>query len=66
MAFIEFIQVLPKNKKVKLSVNPNNIVYFREPVESETQAGCTLFPVAGVEIYVADTYQDVKAKLSIS
>ena len=66
MAFVEFTQVLPKDKKVKLSVNPNNIVYFRQPVENEPQAGCMLFPVAGVEIYVVESYQDVKAKLAIS
>ncbi len=66
MAFIEFTRILPKNRKVKWSVNPNNVVHFQEPIDNDLQAGCILFPVAGVEIYVAELYQDVKAKLSIS
>jgi hypothetical protein len=66
MAFVEFTRILPKNKKVNWSVNSNNVVYFQEPVDSDLQAGCMLFPVAGLEIYVAESYQDVKTKLSIS
>ncbi len=66
MAFVEFTRILPKNKKAKWSVNPNNVIYFQEPVDSDLQAGCMLFPVTGLEIYVAESYQDVKAKLAIS
>jgi hypothetical protein len=66
MAFVELTRILPKNKKVKWSVDPNNVVYFQEPVDSDQQAGCMLLPVAGLEIYVVESYQDVKAKLAIS
>jgi len=66
MAFVELTRILPENKKVKWSVNPNNVVYFQEPVEGDPQAGCMLFPAAGLEIYVVESYRDVKAKLSIS
>jgi len=66
MAFVELTRILPQNKKVKWSANPNNVVYFQEPVESDLQAGCMLFPTAGDEIYVVESYQDVKAKLAIS
>jgi len=66
MAFVEFTRILPENEKVKCSVNPSNVVYIQEPIQSDLQAGCMLFPVAGLEIYVAESYQDVKKKLSIS
>ena len=66
MAFVELTRILPNNEKVKWSVNPNNVIYFEEPVDNSQQAGCMLFPGAGVEIYVVESYQDVKAKLAIS
>lgn len=64
MTFVELTRILPKNRNVKCLVNPSNVVYFHEPVDSELQAGCMLFPVAGIEIYVVESYQDVKAKFA--
>ena len=67
MAFVELTRILPENKKVKCSVNPNNVVYVQEAEDADgPQVGCMLFPVAGEEIYVAESYQDVKAKLAMS
>jgi hypothetical protein len=67
MALVELTRILPKNKKVKCSVNPNNVVYVQEAVDGdEPGAGSMVFPVAGVEIYVVESYQDVKAKLAMS
>lgn len=65
MAFVELTQILPDNKNVKCSINPNNVVYVRQAVDGDGPrgAGCMLFPVAGIEIYLAESYQDVKTKL---
>ena len=67
MAFVELTRILPRDKRVKWSVNPNNVIYFQEPVEEDPQVGCTLVSAAGtdVEINVMESYQDVKAKLAI-
>jgi hypothetical protein len=66
MAFVELTRILPENKKVKWSVNQNNIVYFQESISTEANAGCSLIDVAGTEIDVVESYQEVKAKLKDS
>jgi hypothetical protein len=66
MGYVEFTRVLPKDKEVKCSVNPANIVYFQEPPEANAKVGCTLIPVSGIEIEVVESYQIVKSKLKES
>jgi hypothetical protein len=66
MGFVDFTRVLPKDREVKCSVNPANIVYFMEPTEPNAKVGCTLVPVSGTEIDVVEAYQVVKSKLKES
>ena len=64
MAFVELTRILPKNKTVAWSVNPNNIIYFQESIDAEV--GCTLVDVAGTDIDVVESHKDVKTKLKDS
>jgi|HubBroStandDraft_6_1064221.scaffolds.fasta_scaffold3000639_1 hypothetical protein len=66
MAFIELTRILPDAKKVKCSLNAANIVYFQQPVDSNTNAGCTLVDLTGRDIDVVESYQEVAAKFKNS
>ena len=63
MPFVELTRILPESKKAKWSVNPNNIVYIQQPIESNSTIGCTLVDVSGKDIDVVESYQDVLTKL---
>ena len=63
MPFVELTRILPNSKKVKWSVNPNNIVYVQQPVEGDSTGGCTLVDLTGKDIDVVEAYQDVMAKV---
>jgi hypothetical protein len=66
MAFIELTRILPKAKQVKCSINASNIVFFQEPVDTNTNVGCTLVNVTGMDIDVVEPYRDVTAKFKDS
>jgi len=66
MAFIELTRILPEAKKVKCSLNPSNIVYFQQPLDSAGNVGCSLVDVTGKDIDVVESYQDVTAKVKNS
>jgi hypothetical protein len=66
MAFIELTRILPKANQVKCSINASNIVYFQEPIDTNTNVGCTLINVTGMDINVVESYRDVAAKFKDS
>jgi hypothetical protein len=66
MAFIELTRILPKAKQVKCSINASNIVFFQEPVDTNTNVGCTLVNVTGMDIDVVEPYRDVTARFKDS
>jgi len=66
MTFVELTRILPESKKVKWSVNPNNIIYVQEPLPGGSQGGCMIVDVSGKDTSVADAYQDVIRKLNMA
>jgi hypothetical protein len=66
MAFIELNRILPGAKQVKCSMNTGNIVYFQESIDTNTNVGCTLVNVTGMDIDVVESYRDVAAKFKES
>jgi len=65
MMFIELTRILPKNRTVKWSFNPANIIYLQESTDPDKKIGCTLVSVAGPDsdVDIAESYEDVKGKL---
>jgi len=65
MTFIELTRILPKNRTVKWSFNPANIIYLQESTDPDKKIGCILVSVAGPDsdIDVVESYEDVKVKL---